>query len=103
MTQRYQVFALPPALLETLTPRNLLSRTTPEDTSPVQPAPLPPSNARACNICLGATFLDVDEQRSHFRSDWHRYNVKIRLQGGSPVMEPAFAQLVDGKHIQLHY
>ncbi|OAX38977.1 hypothetical protein K503DRAFT_856341 [Rhizopogon vinicolor AM-OR11-026] len=96
MTQRYHVFSLPPELLETLTPRNLISRPPPRVPSPVQPAPLAPNNARACNICLGATFSDVDEQRSHFRSDWHRYNVKIRLRGGSPVTEPAFAQLVDG-------
>ncbi|KAI0272460.1 hypothetical protein BC834DRAFT_999646 [Gloeopeniophorella convolvens] len=51
--------------------------------------------SRACNICLGVTFLDVEEQRAHFRSDWHRYNVKIRLNGGKPVSETDFAKLVD--------
>lgn len=97
MAQRYHVFSLPPELLETLTPRNLISRPPPPEVSTlVQTAPPVPDNARACNICLGATFVDVTEQRSHFRSDWHRYNVKIRLRGGSPVTEPAFAQLVDG-------
>ncbi|KAG1746693.1 uncharacterized protein EDB91DRAFT_1328008 [Suillus paluster] len=96
MAQRYHVFSLPPELLETLTPRNLISRPPPEVPALVQPAPLVSDNARGCNVCLEATFLDVTEQRSHFRSDWHRYNVKIRLRGGSPVTEPAFAQLVDG-------
>ncbi|KAG0709205.1 hypothetical protein DFH29DRAFT_793874 [Suillus ampliporus] len=96
MAQRYHVFSLPPELLETLTPRNLISRPLPEVPTLVQPAPPVSDNARACNICLGATFSDVTEQRSHFRSDWHRYNVKIRLRGGNPVTEPAFAQLVDG-------
>lgn len=97
MTQRYHVFSLPPELLETLTPRNLISRPPPPEASTlIQTVPPVSDNARACNVCLGATFADVTEQRSHFRSDWHRYNVKIRLRGGSPVAEPAFAQLVDG-------
>ncbi|KAG2122118.1 hypothetical protein DEU56DRAFT_832845 [Suillus clintonianus] len=96
MAQRYHVFSLPPELLETLTPRNLISRPPPQVSTLVQTAPPGSENARACNICLGATFADVTAQRSHFRSDWHRYNVKIRLRGGSPVTEPAFAQLVDG-------
>ncbi|KAG1750056.1 hypothetical protein EDD22DRAFT_916702 [Suillus occidentalis] len=96
MAQRYHVFSLPPELLETLTPRNLISRPPPEVSTLVQTAPPVSDNARACNVCHGATFADVTEQRSHFRSDWHRYNVKIRLRGGSPVTKPAFAQLVEG-------
>ncbi|KIJ62036.1 hypothetical protein HYDPIDRAFT_95296 [Hydnomerulius pinastri MD-312] len=99
MTHRYHVFSLPPDLVDTLTPRNLISRTPPRGPSP-PPPPVPQvassGNAKGCNICLGAAFVDVEEQRSHFRSDWHRYNVKIRLRGGNPVMESAFAQLVDG-------
>ncbi|KAG2070226.1 hypothetical protein BDR04DRAFT_1100455 [Suillus decipiens] len=97
MTQRYHVFSLPPELLETLTPRNLISRPPlPKVSTLVQTAAPVSDNARACNVCLGATFADVTEQRSHFRSDWHRYNVKVRLRSGSPVTELAFAQLVDG-------
>lgn len=97
MAQRYHVFSLPPELLETLTPRNLINRLPlPKASTVVQTAAPVSDNARACNICLGATFADVTEQRSHFRSDWHRYNVKVRLRGGSPVTELAFAQLVDG-------
>ncbi|KAG2129227.1 uncharacterized protein EDB93DRAFT_1234588 [Suillus bovinus] len=97
MAQRYHVFSLPPELLETLTPRNLISQPPPTEVSTlIQTTPPVSDNARACNICLGAIFADVTEQRSHFRSDWHRYNVKIRLRGGSAVTEPAFAQLVDG-------
>jgi len=38
----------------------------------------------------------VDEQRNHYRSDWHRYNVKVRLNGGNVVTEPDFVHLVDG-------
>ncbi len=99
-------FALPAELLQNLTSRSRLSQ---------QTAAAEPDNAeqqelssqqtatthgpRACNVCLGATFLDVEEQRVHFRSDWHRYNVKIRLRGGKPTSEVDFAKLVDGTSI----
>lgn len=94
----YHVYSLPSTLLDTLTPRNLISHSPPRSPSPPPVTNNQPQaqGSRACNICLGATFSDVDEQRNHFRSDWHRYNVKIRLNGGNTVTEPAFAQLVDG-------
>ncbi|KAF9245288.1 hypothetical protein BU15DRAFT_85621 [Melanogaster broomeanus] len=97
MKHTYHVFSLPPDLVETLTPRNLIGQTSTRQPSP-SPAPqiAQTGSARGCNICLAAAFFDVDEQRLHFRSDWHRYNVKIRLSGGNPVTESAFAQLVDG-------
>lgn len=89
----YHVFALPEPLLHTLTPRNLISQTPPRS-----PSPPPPQahSARTCNVCLVATFVDVDEQRNHYRSDWHRYNVKVRLNAGKPVTEADFTLLVDG-------
>ncbi|KAI0629166.1 hypothetical protein C8Q77DRAFT_1076201 [Trametes polyzona] len=96
---QYHVFSLPKELLDTLVPRNILNQATvstpPRAASPPPPAQ-PPAGSRACNICLGATFVDVDDQRAHFRSDWHRYNVKVRLNGGEPVSETRFSQLVDG-------
>ncbi|KAG7443658.1 uncharacterized protein BT62DRAFT_972254 [Guyanagaster necrorhizus] len=94
--QKFYVFSLPTELLDTLTPRNLVNqqpqRRTPSFTPPAEPTL---TSSRACNICNGSTFLDVAEQRSHYRSDWHRYNVKIRLGGGSAVNESEFAQLID--------
>lgn len=104
MSSSFHAFALPPQLLQNLTLRSRLAQ---------QPA-AEPNNAekqdlslqtgaahgsRACNICLGASFLDVEEQRVHFRSDWHRYNVKIRLRGGKPTSEADFAKLVDSTSI----
>ena len=105
MSQRYHIFSLPPGLLDTLAPRNLVSN----QAAPQKPPPPPivpqeqaPSR-RSCNICLGTAFVDVDEQRSHFRSDWHRYNVKVRLKGGEPVTESTFAQLIDGGCLYVNY
>ena len=99
MAHRYNVFCLPSQLVDTLTPRALINQAPPREPSPPPPKVAPISNAKACNICLGAAFADVGEQRAHFRTDWHRYNVKIRLTGGNPVAEAAFAQLVGGTHL----
>ena len=95
--QTFHVYSLPPELLDTLTPRTLLNR--PPSRAPTPEPVLPPastSGLRACSICLGITFHDLDEQRTHFRSDWHRYNVKVRLNGGQPVTEAIFGELIDG-------
>ncbi|KAF5355319.1 hypothetical protein D9758_006035 [Tetrapyrgos nigripes] len=94
----YHVYSLPQELIQTLTPRTLLNVVAEPPPSIPQPETSQtqtPSGPRACNICLGVSFVDVDSQRLHFRSDCHRYNVKIRLNGGQPISESAFAQLVD--------
>ncbi|KAF7309635.1 bVLRF1 domain-containing protein [Mycena indigotica] len=92
------VYNLPVPLLESLTPRNFVG-----DLEPKLPSSPPPTsvastsaaNSRSCNICNGATFTDVEDQRQHYRSDWHRYNVKTRLNGGQAVSETEFSKLVD--------
>ncbi|KDQ61595.1 hypothetical protein JAAARDRAFT_54947 [Jaapia argillacea MUCL 33604] len=94
---QYHVFALPAHILDALTPRNLISQTPPRTPSPIvdqSPATTGPAG-RTCNVCLGATFVDVEQQRNHFRSDWHRYNVKIRLSQGKSTTEAEFNQLVE--------
>ncbi|KAJ7493452.1 hypothetical protein B0H11DRAFT_1858895 [Mycena galericulata] len=90
------VYSLPVELLDTLTPRNLVGEPRPRSPSPAPLASTSTTGSRACNVCNGATFIDVEEQRGHFRSDWHRYNVKTRLNGGQPVSELEFSKLVDG-------
>ncbi|KAF8972658.1 hypothetical protein BDZ97DRAFT_1782096 [Flammula alnicola] len=95
-TSHYHIFSLPPELLESLTPRNLVNREHPRASTPEPAVAVSKTGPRACAICQGIVFLDVDEQRAHFRSDWHRYNVKTRLNGGKTVSEIAFSQLVDG-------
>lgn len=103
--EQYHVFSIPQTLLDTLVPRNIASQSTAlnEQSRPTSPAPPTTtaaytSGARACNICMGTVFVDVDEQRIHFRSDWHRYNVKMRMGGGNVVTEAQFSQLVDGEY-----
>ncbi|KAL7463157.1 hypothetical protein ACHAXS_003540 [Conticribra weissflogii] len=45
-------------------------------------------DAKPCNTCGGA--FTPGEYRSHFRSDWHRYNVKLKMKGVPPVSEKEF-------------
>lgn len=98
----YHLFSLPPEILQTLTPRTLVNQeTTPSIETLPEAAPVS-SSARSCNVCLGAGFSDVDDQRSHFRSDWHRYNVKARLTNKKAVTEAEFANLVESMS-KTHY
>ncbi|KAJ8522738.1 hypothetical protein ONZ45_g717 [Pleurotus djamor] len=101
MSNSYHIFSLPTSLLDTLSPRSLISQPEPPVPSTSTPdasvtdQPLTANTSRSCNICLGVVFPDVDTQRNHFRSDWHRYNVKLRINGAQQVLEKDFAQLVD--------
>lgn len=101
-TMSLYLYDLPRELLDTLTVRGGPS----EDASAPEPAPEPArttqtsaATGRSCGVCQGATFVDLDDQRAHFRSDWHRYNVKARLANGKTVTEQEFATLVDGAHV----
>lgn len=94
----FYVFSLPSDLLDTLVTRTLV------EPAPRIPSPVPASRpsapltgSKSCNVCLGATFTDVDDQRNHFRSDWHRYNVKLRLRNADVVTETQFASLIEGE------
>jgi len=44
---------------------------------------------KSCNTCGGA-FSSAADYRAHFRSDWHRFNQKLKLQGMPPVSEEEF-------------
>jgi len=36
-------------------------------------------------------------QVDHYKSDWHRLNIRQKLKGRSPVTEAAFEQMKEGK------
>lgn len=44
---------------------------------------------KSCNTC-GGSFANAAEYRAHFRSDWHRFNQKLKLKGVTPVSEEEF-------------
>ena len=45
-------------------------------------------DTKPCNTCGGS--FAPGEYRLHFRSDWHRYNVKLKMKGVAPVSEKEF-------------
>ena len=46
-------------------------------------------DSKSCNTC-GGSFESAATYRAHFRSDWHRFNQKLKLKGVSPVSEEEF-------------
>lgn len=54
-----------------------------------------PSTALGCNICRADRFESIQEQRTHFSSDWHRYNVKRKMEDKSTVDHTQWEGLVD--------
>ena len=61
--------------------------------SPTTATATPSASAKSCNTC-GGSFPTAAEYRSHFRSDWHRFNQKLKVKGLPPVSEREF-QLCD--------
>lgn len=44
---------------------------------------------KSCNTC-GGVFPNNASYRAHFRSDWHRFNQKLKVKGLQPVSEQEF-------------
>ncbi|XP_060591292.1 tRNA endonuclease ANKZF1-like [Ruditapes philippinarum] len=56
------------------------------------PLQLTVSEKMSCNSC-DAVFAHRVEQKRHYRSDWHRYNLKLRLKGKEKVSEEQFEDI----------
>ncbi len=61
------------------------------DSRGLQDDALPSSTS--CTLCQ-ASFTSVIDQRGHVKSDFHRYNLKLRLKGLPPVNESTFDRLI---------
>jgi ribosome maturation protein SDO1 len=48
-----------------------------------------PSSRKSCNTC-GGGFDTPAAYRTHFKSDWHRFNQKLKLKGAAPISEQEF-------------
>ena len=99
---RLLVCDLPPELLLSLTLRSGdTDRHESAETAP-HSAPVPESDADVedggagligCTLCK-ATFYNVEDQRQHVRSDFHRYNLKLQIKGVPPVSEATFIKQI---------
>ncbi|KAK4181226.1 hypothetical protein QBC36DRAFT_296943 [Triangularia setosa] len=50
--------------------------------------------SQACSLC-SLSFVTVQDQREHLKTDLHHYNLKQKLHGLNPVSEAEFEKLVD--------
>ena len=51
------------------------------------------ATSTSCALC-NVSYINVQEQRSHVRSDHHRYNLKAQLRGNTPLDEIQFSKAV---------
>ncbi|KAG0155995.1 hypothetical protein PDIDSM_3171 [Penicillium digitatum] len=93
------VYDLPPELLASLT-----VKTTSQAVAEQEPEPSPIdlelaaqdsaiATSTLCSLCR-VSYNSVQEQRSHVRSDHHRYNIKAQLRGNAPLEEIEFAKAI---------
>ena len=53
----------------------------------------PAKKGLSCNTCPGAEFSDVNDHRNHFKTIWHKYNIKRKSRNVEPLSEPEFSIL----------
>ncbi|KAJ5947492.1 hypothetical protein N7466_000507 [Penicillium verhagenii] len=93
------VYDLPPELLATLTTKaehQPIDNPTPDDpvrNTDVSAQDLSIATSSSCTLCK-VSYANVEEQRSHVRSDHHRFNIKAQLRGNAPLDEIQFAKAV---------
>jgi hypothetical protein len=98
LQQQLNVFALPSQILDGLTVRSVNVPTTNTSSAQRENANIDENLSKmddeelgaaeggggggsglSCGICPGAKFEDVSEQRAHYKEDWHRYNVRVKM------------------------
>jgi hypothetical protein len=59
------------------------------------------SSSTSCSTC-GVNFDSIQDQRQHFKLDWHRRNISNKLKGLKPISEDQFeAQLDNADQVSL--
>lgn len=100
-------FSLPQELLQVIqlrSPFGTASDVAPENEATDLDAEDPDNKAAArsdgsalrCSLCGIARFESISDQRAHFSSDWHRYNIKRSLSDKPAVKEEEWDSLLEG-------
>nr|ODN85142.1 cytoplasmic protein [Cryptococcus depauperatus CBS 7841] len=92
------VYSIPSQLLLNLSVRSIQAQPLKPKEIPIQtpPSSLPVGTGIRCQTCPNAQFGSVEEQREHFKSDWHRYNTKSKMSGGKTVSAEEWDNMVEG-------
>eukprot|EP01138_Halocafeteria_seosinensis_P002383 gb/GECG01002440.1/.p1 GENE.gb/GECG01002440.1/~~gb/GECG01002440.1/.p1 ORF type:complete len:366 (+),score=54.86 gb/GECG01002440.1/:1-1098(+) len=51
-----------------------------------------PTSVGKCNTC-GINFENKEQQKAHYRDQWHRFNLKRKMKGVSPIEDAEFRSL----------
>lgn len=101
LNRALSVYALPPELLDSLAVRSIQAQAVDKEKAVAEadqqpePTQLAAATGLGCQACPGAVFDTPDDQRAHFKSDWHRYNAKAKLQGKA-VTSDEWDKMADG-------
>ncbi|KNC97880.1 uncharacterized protein SPPG_06872 [Spizellomyces punctatus DAOM BR117] len=101
----FQLFALPSDILASVTENTQVVEglpgisTLPSVAKPEQPC-IQPTSTSGCSTCGGLQFPSSEEMRTHYKSDWHRYNIKRKVRGQGPVSEEQFDDLTEVSSIE---
>ncbi|OJJ95285.1 hypothetical protein ASPACDRAFT_127322 [Aspergillus aculeatus ATCC 16872] len=94
------VYDLPQELLSTLTTKGGDQALSIQNDDDVTPEELKEevlehaiATSNSCPLCK-VTYLNVQEQRDHVRSDHHKYNLKVQLRGGPTLDEVQFLKAI---------
>ena len=52
------------------------------------------SSNKSCSTCV-VTFDSTDDQRAHFKLDWHRFNIANKLKGLKAITEEQFEEQLE--------
>ncbi len=47
-----------------------------------------------CTKCKGSVFIEQDELRKHYKSDWHNFNAKLSAQGKESLTADDYDEFV---------
>ncbi|KAJ9603438.1 hypothetical protein H2200_012216 [Cladophialophora chaetospira] len=90
------LYDLPPELLYSLTLAGG-AQSQPQDPEVLDhhssPSEERASSSTSCALCK-VTFSSVQDQRSHVKSDFHRYNLKLSVKQQPPIDEATFVRLI---------
>lgn len=98
-------YTLPSGLLEHLQQRDGASAATASETKdpePSQPNDQEVSTSLGCSLCKVPSFQSVANQRQHFKSDWHKYNLHLSTgkRSAAPLTEEQFDVQAEANGVQ---
>jgi len=98
LTRPISAFAIPAEILSNFSVRLIQASPSATPSAIEAKSTAAPNSGSAinCQTCPGAAFDSIEEQREHFKRDWHRYNVKAKLTGRA-VSEEEWGNLVEGE------